>query len=79
MIEMRVENVQRDPQSEQEVVWLRSVEGSVMVPIEIGHTEYLSIYSELADERMPRPLTHDLFRTVLQHFDAEVEAVHLGA
>lgn len=77
MIEMRVDNLTTDPNSRQEVVWLRSVEGSVMVPIEIGHTEYLSIYAELAGERMPRPLTHDLLRTVLSHFDAEVEEVQI--
>ena len=77
MIEMRVDNLTADPNSHQEVVWLRSVEGSVMVPIEIGHTEYLSIYAELAGERMPRPLTHDLLRTVLTHFDAEVEEVQI--
>ena len=77
MIEMRVENLHKDPQSGQEVVWLRSVEGSVMVPIEIGHTEYLSIWAEIADERVPRPLTHDLLRTVLEHFDSEVEEVQI--
>ncbi|MDP6042141.1 MAG: DUF151 domain-containing protein [Candidatus Latescibacteria bacterium] len=77
MIEMRVENLMSDRNSDQELVWLRSVEGSVVVPIEIGHTEYLSIYSELADERLPRPLTHDLLRTVLEHFDAEVEEVQI--
>ena len=77
MIEMRVEKLRQDPKSGQQVVWLRSVEGSVMVPIEIGHTEYLSICAEMADERMPRPLTHDLLRTVLEHFDSEVEEVQI--
>ncbi len=76
MIEMRIEDLRRD-HSRQEVVWLRSVEGSVMVPIEIGHTEYLSILSELTGKSMPRPLTHDLLRTVLTHFDAEVEEVQI--
>lgn len=78
MIEMRVDdNLMSDRNGNQELVWLRSVEGSVVVPIEIGHTEYLSIYAELAGQRMPRPLTHDLLRAVLEHFDAEVEEVHI--
>ena len=77
MIEMRVDNLMSDRNSNQELVWLRSVEGSVVVPIEIGRTEYLSIYAELADERTLRPLTHDLLRTVLEHFDAEVEEVQI--
>lgn len=76
MIEMRVEDLQRD-QSKQGVLWLRSVEGRVMVPIEIGQTEYLSICAELAGETMQRPLTHDLLQAVLLYFDAEIEAVQI--
>ena len=77
MIEMRVDNLTTDPSTSREMVWLRSVEGSVMVPIEIGRTEYLAIYAELAGQRMPRPLTHDLLRTILDHFDAQVEEVQI--
>lgn len=76
MIEMRVDNLS-EPNSGQEVVWLRSLEGSVVVPIEIGHTEWLSIWSEVTGERLPRPLTHDLVRTLLTHFDAEVEEIQV--
>lgn len=76
MIEMRVDNLS-EPNSGQEVVWLRSLEGSVVVPIEIGHTEWLSIWSEVTGERLPRPLTHDLLRTLLAHFDAEVEEIQV--
>ncbi len=76
MIEMRVDNLS-EPNSGQEVVWLRSLEGSVLVPIEIGHTEWLSIWAEVTGERLPRPLTHDLLRTLLTHFDAEVEEIQV--
>lgn len=76
MIEMRVDNLS-EPNSGQEVVWLRSLEGSVVVPIEIGHTEWLSIWAEVTGERLPRPLTHDLLRTLLSHFDAQVEEVQV--
>jgi len=76
MIEMRVDNLS-EPNSGQEVVWLRSLEGSVVVPIEIGHTEWLSIWAEVTGERLPRPLTHDLLRTLLTHFDAEVEEIQV--
>ncbi len=76
MIEMRVVDIRQD-QSEQNVVWLQSVEGSVMVPIEIGHIEYRSIRSELAGKSMPRPLAYDLMYAMLAHFDAEVEKVQI--
>jgi bifunctional DNase/RNase len=76
MIEMRVDNLS-EPNSGQEVVWLRSLDGRVLVPIEIGHTEWLSIWAEVTGERLPRPLTHDLLRTLLTHFDAEIEEVQV--
>jgi len=76
MIEMRVVDIRQD-QTEQNVVWLQSVEGSVMVPIEIGHIEYRSIRSELEGKSMPRPLAYDLMCAVLAHFDAEVEKVQI--
>ena len=76
MIEMRVVDI-RQGQTEQNVVWLQSVEGSVMVPIEIGHIEYRSIRSELEGKSMPRPLAYDLMCAMLAHFDAEVEGVQI--
>ncbi len=76
MIEMRVVDLRQD-HSEQNVVWLQSVEGSVMVPIEIGPVEYRSIRSELAGKSMPRPLAYDLMCAMLEHFDAEVEKVQI--
>ncbi|MDA0711912.1 MAG: DUF151 domain-containing protein [bacterium] len=76
MIEMRVDNLS-EPNSGQEMVWLRSLEGNVVVPIEIGHTEWLSIWAEVTGEPLPRPLTHDLLRTLLKHFDAEVEEIQV--
>ncbi|MCY3680133.1 MAG: bifunctional nuclease family protein [Gemmatimonadetes bacterium] len=76
MIEMQVVDIRQD-HSEQNVVWLQSVEGSVMVPIEIGHVEYRSIRSELEGKSMPRPLAYDLMCSVLAHFDAEIEKVQI--
>ena len=76
MIEMQVVDLRQD-QTKQNIVWLQSVEGSVMVPIEIGHTEYRSIHSELTGKSMPRPLTYDLMYAMLAHFDAEVEKVQI--
>ena len=76
MIEMQVVDLRQD-HTEQNVVWLQSVEGSVMVPIEIGPVEYRSIRSELAGKSMPRPLAYDLMCAMLAHFDAEVEKVQI--
>ncbi|MCZ6632707.1 MAG: DUF151 domain-containing protein [bacterium] len=77
MVEMRVENLTAYPTTARETVWLRVIEGKVMVPIEIGHTEYLAIYAALVGEELPRPLTHDLLKTILDHFDTQVEEVQI--
>ena len=77
LIEMTVDGLTTDPNTKQQMVWLRSVEDEVMLPIVIGNTEAMSIYTELGGERTPRPLTHDLFKTVLEHFDAQVEEVRI--
>jgi len=76
-VEMQVDNLMTDPDQTHEMVWLKSTEDDVMLPIAIGQTEYLAIYSELTGEKMPRPLTHDLLRDILKHFDAEVAEVHI--
>ena len=77
LIEMTVDGLTTDSNTKQQMVWLRSAEENVMLPIVIGNTEAVSIYTELAEERAPRPLTHDLFRAVLDHFDARVEEVRI--
>ena len=76
MTEMTVHGLRTDPKTKQQMVWLRS-ENNVMLPIVIGSTEAMSIYAELSGEKTPRPLTHDLLRTILDHFDAEVEEVQI--
>lgn len=75
MVEMTVYGLTQD--NDQEMVWLRSVEDDVMVPIVIGTTEAMSIYAELYDEETQRPLTHDLLRNILDHFEAEVVEVNI--
>ncbi len=77
MTEVTVHGLRTDPKTKQQMVWLRSIENNVMLPIVIGHTEAVSIYAELTGEQTPRPLTHDLLRTILDHFDAQIEEVQI--
>ena len=77
MIHVVVHALTTDSNSKQQMVWLRAVDKDMMVPIVIGNTEAMSIYAELKGEQTPRPLTHDLLRTILDHFDAKVEEVKI--
>jgi len=77
MVEMSVVRLDTDTKTKHEMVWLQNIEQDVVLPIVIGHTEFMAIYAELAGERTPRPLTHDLLRMILDHFDTRVEEVQI--
>lgn len=59
------------------VVLLQNETGERILPIWVGHAEALSI--ALASERVtiPRPLTHDLLKSILDSADLEVEWVRV--
>ncbi len=77
MIEMRVGKLATDPTTHQQILLLQSLEGNVSLPLVIGGTEAVSIYTGLTNEQAPRPLTHDLVSTILDHFNAQVQEVHI--
>ena len=77
MVEMNVVRLDTDSKTRHEMVWLQSVEHDLVLPIVIGHTEFMAIYSEMEGKAPPRPLTHDLLRTILDHFGARVERTHI--
>ena len=76
-VEMTIESLATDRRSRQQMIWLRSVDGQMVIPIVIGSTEAMSIYVELTGERAPRPLTHDLLKNILDHFESQVEEVRI--
>lgn len=76
-VEMTIESLATDRRSRQQMIWLRSVDGEMVIPIVIGNTEAMSIYVELTGERAPRPLTHDLLKHILDHFRTNVQEVRI--
>jgi bifunctional DNase/RNase len=76
-MEMTIESLATDRRSRQQMIWLRSVDGQMVIPIVIGSTEAMSIYVELTGERAPRPLTHDLLKNILDHFESQVQEVRI--
>jgi RNA polymerase sigma factor (sigma-70 family) len=49
--------------------------GERMLPVWIGLSEGLSIWSSISGREMPRPMTHDLMRELLTTVNLEVESV----
>ena len=77
MIEMTIVGLAIDPSRYLQVVWLWSLHDRAALPILIGDTEATAIYLAQADKPPPRPLTHDLIKTILDHFDAQVKEVQI--
>ena len=50
-------------------------ENARIVPIFVGLSEAISIYHALAGELSPRPMTHDLFISVLENLKASINKV----
>ena len=61
--------------NEQQVVFLREVDGERMFPILIGIFEATSIDRRVKGEVPPRPLTHDLLKNTIEELGGEVEDV----
>ena len=61
--------------NDQQVIYLREVEGERMFPILIGIFEAHSIDRRVRGELPPRPLTHDLLKNVISDLGAEVQDV----
>lgn len=61
--------------NDQQVIYLREIDGDRMFPILIGIFEATSINRRFTDEPPPRPLTHDLLRQTIEQLGGEVQDV----
>lgn len=75
MIEVKVQSLGLDRASSTPVVILQEKEGSRVLPIWIGPGEASAIAMELAGMKFSRPLTHDLFASVIVGFGGALQRV----
>jgi uncharacterized protein len=61
--------------NDQQVIYLREVDGERMFPILIGIFEATSIDRRVKGEVPPRPLTHDLLKNAIEELGGEIEDV----
>lgn len=66
MIQVKVQSLGLDQTSKTPVVILQEDEGERVLPIWIGPAEASAIAMELAGMKFSRPLTHDLFPTLIR-------------
>ena len=75
MLEMQVRGIVTDPVSRAPVVVLEEIEGDRVLPIWVGVNEAHAIARELENIKTPRPMTHDLMKSMLERVKATVERV----
>jgi uncharacterized protein len=61
--------------NEQQIIYLKEVEGSRQFPILIGIFEATSIDRRVREKRAPRPLTHDLLVSIVEQMGGELDSV----
>ncbi|MDS1269220.1 bifunctional nuclease family protein [Lipingzhangella sp. LS1_29] len=77
MKHMEVVGVRVEMPSNQPIVLLKETDGERYLPIWIGAVEATAIALAQQGATPARPLTHDLFRDVLQALDASLETVNI--
>lgn len=75
MIRLSLVGVRVEVPTNQPIVLLREEEGARHLPIFIGPPEATAIVYALQGMETPRPMTHDLFTTVLADLDVQLERV----
>ncbi len=73
---MKVMGLSLDSSAKTPIVLLQSEEQEVL-PIWVGAMEAMSISLALSEQNMPRPLTHDLFITLLDTLEASIESLEI--
>lgn len=75
MIQMSLVGVRVEVPTNQPIVLLREEEGQRYLPIFIGPPEATAIVYALQGMETPRPMTHDLFKTVLDELAISLQRV----
>jgi bifunctional DNase/RNase len=78
MIQMQVQGIALDPVTNMPVVVLKAVESDEVLSIWIGTFEANAIAMKLENVKMPRPMTHDLIKSLIDNLNAKVEYIHIN-
>ncbi len=74
-MEMKIRGLMMDPATQTPIVILKDVSGGTILPIWVGMYEANAIALEIEKVATPRPMTHDLMKTLLNGLRADVKKV----
>lgn len=77
MIEVVVSRLGLDSSTQSYVVILQEKDGERLLPIWIGQPEAESIVMQMHHIKRPRPLTHDLCKSIIVGLGGELRKVHI--
>lgn len=75
MVEMELTKIVIDEKRHDQLIVLKEKDGERILPIVIGLAEASAIKLKISGFVPPRPLTHDLLHTTIEHLEAKVERV----
>jgi bifunctional DNase/RNase len=74
-MEMKIHGLIVDPVTNMPIVILKAVDREQMLPIWVGVYEANAIALQMESVEPPRPMTHDLLRSIIQRLDATVNEI----
>jgi bifunctional DNase/RNase len=77
-VEMKIRGLMMDPVTNMPIVVLKDIGGSTILPIWVGIYEANAIALEIEKVSTPRPMTHDLIKTLLLGLGTGIRKVVVG-
>jgi bifunctional DNase/RNase len=74
-VEMQLSRIIISEIHDQQIIYLREVDGNRQFPIVIGIFEATSIDRRVKGYQTPRPLTHDLIVSIVEQLESELDSV----
>jgi len=75
MIEMELNKIVIDEKRHDQLIVLKEKNGEHVLPIVIGLAEASAIKLKISGFSPPRPLTHDLLHSAIEHLDASIDRI----
>lgn len=75
MVEMELNKIIIDEKRHDQVIVLKEKHGERLLPIIIGMTEAAAIKMQLAGVYPPRPMTHDLLKSIIDDLEVCVDKI----
>jgi bifunctional DNase/RNase len=77
-VQMELHKIIISEMADQQIIYLKEVDGERKFPIVIGNNEALAIDRRLKGKETPRPLTHDLLASVIETMGGSVDRIEIN-